>query len=143
MGIFPTHSGITGKTNVLMDFVQSVILSALSMMAEIANVRGMTRNSSSIMVIAATARPRFCQNQPCSFSNIGHVATTIMVAQIKELRNGLKIQKLAAISAPMNSTERVTRVISREVDVFIFVTSFLLSSYLHIPRPRDCITMSI
>jgi hypothetical protein len=47
-----------------------------------------------------------------------------MVAQIKELRKGLKIQKLAAISAPINRTASVTRVISREADVLLFIINY-------------------
>jgi len=44
-----------------------------------------------------------------------------MVAQIKAVRKGLKIQKLAASSAPMNRTANVILVISWEADTFLFV----------------------
>lgn len=65
------------------------------------------------------------------FTKTGHVVTTIMFAQIKEVRKGLKTQKLAAISAPINRTAKVMRVTSREADTFLFVTGFFLSIYLH------------
>jgi cell division FtsZ-interacting protein ZapD len=42
------------------------------------------------------------------------VATTIVVAQINARRKGRMIQKLAASSKPMKSTDRVMRAISRE-----------------------------
>jgi hypothetical protein len=82
------------------------------MMANIASVSGMTRTRSNITVITVTARLRLFQSQAWSFSRIGHVATTMMVAQIKEVRKGLKTQKLAAISEPMNRTASVIRVTS-------------------------------
>jgi len=44
----------------------------------------------------------------------GHVAATIMVAQMIESRKGHKIQTLAVMSAPMESTASVARVRSRE-----------------------------
>jgi hypothetical protein len=54
------------------------------------------------------------------------VATTIMVAQIKEVRKGFKTQKLTAISAPMKRTARVMRVTSRATDAFLFFINFFL-----------------
>ena len=86
----------------------------------------MTNTINNMTVITATASPRLCQSHASTFSSNGHVATTIMVAQIKEVRKGLKIQKLAAISAPMNRTARVILVTSREADTFLFVIGFLL-----------------
>jgi hypothetical protein len=47
----------------------------------------------------------------------------MMVAQIKEVMKGLNTQKLAAISAPMNRTARVMRVISLEAFTLLFVIS--------------------
>jgi hypothetical protein len=62
----------------------------------------------------------------------------MIVAQTKEVRNGLKIQKLAAISTPMKRTARVIRVMSREADAFIFATSFLFAFFpaLFIPSRK-------
>jgi len=45
---------------------------------------------------------------------IGHVVTTIMVAQTSAVRNGCSIQKLAAVRMPMKSTARVVRAMSGE-----------------------------
>jgi hypothetical protein len=58
----------------------------------------------------------------------------MMVAQIKAVRKGLKTQKLAAMSAPMNRTARVMRVTSREADTLLFVIGSLPSLY---PRNND------
>jgi hypothetical protein len=43
----------------------------------------------------------------------GHVATTIMVAQIIESRKGNRIQMLTAMSVPMQTMDSVTRLRSR------------------------------
>ena len=98
--------------NALRDLIQPAILSALSMMVNTARENGMTRTKRSMTVITVTARNRLCQSHACSFSRSGHVATTMMVAQMREVRKGFMIQKLAVISAPMNRTASVMRVMS-------------------------------
>jgi hypothetical protein len=129
--MFPIHSGIGGTVNVPMDLTQAAISSALSIMVNMARENGMTKTRSSMTVITTTARPRLCQSHACILSRSGHVATTMMVAQIKEVRKGFMTQKLAAMSVPMNRTDSVMRVTSREADTFVFLIGFLPSLYPH------------
>jgi hypothetical protein len=79
----------------------------------------------SAAVIIATAGPRRPESRAWSFNKTGHVATTISNAQIMELRKGLNIQKLAAMSILMKSTARVVWVTSRETLIVGFICSFL------------------
>ena len=72
-------------------------------------------------VITATASPRLFLNLAWIRSKIGHVATTIMVAHTIEVRNGLSIHKLAAISMAIKSTANVVLVMSRALRVVMLL----------------------
>jgi len=57
----------------------------------------------------------------------GHVATTIMVAQINEGRKGWRIQKTATMRMPISKTLSVVRVMSREAGlsmILLFLSDF-------------------
>src|SRR5262249_15188477 len=64
-------------------------------------------------VMMTTARLRLPQSRACTARKVGHVETTIIVAQIPASRNGRSTQKLASASPPMVSTPRTTRVRSQ------------------------------
>ena len=66
-----------------------------------------------------TASQRRPHSIACTRSMSGHVATTIMVAQITAGRNGRKIQNEVAMSPTMQSTASIVRVRSRRLVVMI------------------------
>jgi hypothetical protein len=82
-------------------------------------------------VITATASPRLFFIRAWSHSKRGHVATTIMVAQTIEVRNGRSIQKLAAMNTPIKSTASVVPVMSREPGVSTLICETLHAG--HVP----------
>ena len=59
--------------------------------------------------MTATAGARRPPNMLSTRRNIGQVATTIIVAQMKAPRNGDRIHSEPPISPPMNSTDSVMR----------------------------------
>src|SRR6266699_1743951 len=59
--------------------------------------------------MTATAIERLPPNYACTRSNIGQVATAIIVAQVDATKNGRTIQKLLRIRAPRASSCRVVR----------------------------------
>ena len=67
------------------------------------------QHSSHAAVMAATASFRRPQSHACSRRITGHVATTIIEAQMIAPRKGRRIQTVDAISATMNSTPSVVR----------------------------------
>ncbi len=84
--------------------------SAFSMMATMASKKGTINRISMTIVMAVTARPRFFHSRPSTFNMNGQVATTIMMAQMSDSKNGLIIQNVAAIRIPIQRTCRVIRV---------------------------------
>ena len=110
MGIPVTHPGRVNGICVPSVFTQAVIRSAFSMIATTASEKGTTNRSSMASVIAATASPRFPPSQPSTRNMSGQVAATIITAQMSDDRNGLMIQKLAAIRSPIQRTCSVARV---------------------------------
>ena len=77
-----------------------------------ASTSGTMKTSSITIVITTTAGARLPPSQPCMRSIIGQVATTIVMAQMKEARNGRRTQNEASVRPPMKSTLRVTRPMS-------------------------------
>ena len=78
-----------------------------------ASANGTANTSSKTAIIAAMASERRFHNRAWNHSSTGHVATTIMVAQIAAARNGRKIHSDATISAPRKIAPRSVRVSSR------------------------------
>ena len=81
--------------------------SDFSMMVATASKKGTITTIKISAVITATASPRLSLNRFWNQSKIGHVAITIMVAQMIEVRNGRSIQKQAVVSTPIKSTANV------------------------------------
>src|SRR5512143_383718 len=108
-----SHCGGDEMLNETSDLTRAVMFSALLKMVRIVSVTGTRTMSRIATVIIATASPRFFATIASSLSRIGHVAITITAAQIIEITKGRMIQKLAAMSTPMKSTERVVWVMSR------------------------------
>jgi len=106
MGIPRTHSGGGGRPESRRDFAQPTILSAFSTIVPRA-IRSGTKKTIS--------KPRYrCNGKtaltPQPLLHTQHErprATTIMVAQMIESRKGNKIQTLAVMSVPMESTASV------------------------------------
>ena len=96
-----------------MDFSPSTISSAFITIVPMASVNGTTNTSSRINVIAATASARRLHSRAWNQSMTGHVATTIIVAQMTAARNGRRIQNEVTISAPRKITPRTMPVSSR------------------------------
>ncbi len=71
-----------------------MIVSALSTSVWIASTSGTTKTRIIAPVMIVTARARL-RSRSCSLSIIGHVATTIIAAQMIDSRNGLRIQNEA------------------------------------------------
>jgi len=67
---------------------------------------GTISTKSSSTDIAVTAAQRRPPRWRCIQRISGQVATTIMIAQMIAPRNGCRIQRLAAMSPPVNSTPR-------------------------------------
>ena len=107
-----THSGGGGTLNPDSDLTHDAMSSDLTAMAVTAPKRGTTMTISSINVMTAAAYRRRPQRIFWSLRRTGHVATTMIVAQIMDVRKGRSIQKLAAIRIPMNSTASIVRVMS-------------------------------
>ena len=70
-------------------------------------------------VITITARTRRPPRRLCTARIMGHVATTIMVAQISAGRNGRSTQNVAAISPPSVTTASRIRVTSHDKDAAV------------------------
>ena len=109
MGSVPSHSGGGGMVNDRTLAAHSTISPALETIVPVASDSGRTSTSSHVAVMAATARFRLPQSHACSRRITGHVATTIIEAQMIAPRKGRRIQTVDAISATMNRTPRVAR----------------------------------
>jgi hypothetical protein len=72
-----------------------------------------------MVVIAATASERLPPSRAWTRSRTGHVATTIMIAQVMAGRNGCAIQTQLAMSAPSASSWKVVRARSGDRGVLI------------------------
>src|SRR5262249_1872569 len=132
-GSRPTQSGGGGTDQVASCCTPPAMSSEYEMIVVRAKVSGTSRPSSNTTVITATASPRRPHSTDCARTSSGHVATTIMIAQTTAGRNGRKIQKLATIMPPMNSTPSVTRARSRETYVSITVLSLTIRSSELVP----------
>src|ERR1044072_5361461 len=104
MGMLATHSGGEGVFKEVRDFVHSTISSTFDTIVPIAKVSGTINTQSKSSVITASAKERLPHNQSWIFVIIGHVATTMVVAQTSAPRNGKRIQ----IEAPMRLTIKST-----------------------------------
>ena len=91
------------------DLAQLAISSALATIVPIAAENGATKTSSSATIIAVTASQRLPQSRACAATISGQVDTTIIVAQMVAARNGRRIQNVAKIIPPRNSTARTMR----------------------------------
>ena len=93
-------------------------------------------------VIAATATPRFPPSHPSTRNMSGQVAATIITAQMSDDRNGLMIQKVAAIRSPIQRTCSVARVKSGGESLCIVISlprfSFGGKSFFAWYHHRDC-----
>jgi hypothetical protein len=98
--------------NVASELPKAAISPPLATRVATASDKGTMRTSRSRRVITATARERLPPNRSWSFSRIGHVVTTIVVAQRAATRKGTRIQNVATMSVPMKSTASVARVTS-------------------------------
>ena len=92
---------------------------ALATMVPVASDSGRTSTSSHAVVMAATASFRRPQSHACSCRIMGHVATTIIAAQMIAPRKGRRIQTVDAISVTMSSTPRVARGRSGREDILV------------------------
>ena len=92
--------------------VHPLIVSALSTSAWIASTSGTTntRTIAPDMIVTASARLRILC---CSLSIIGHVATTIIAAQMIASRNGRRTQNEPPMRIAISSTARKVRAKSR------------------------------
>lgn len=70
-----------------------------------------------------TAPQRLPPSRACRPTMIGHVATTIIVAQTVAPTNGNNTHRLAVIIKPMNTTPSVMRVMSRDAGLSVFIYS--------------------
>src|SRR4030095_16705989 len=107
-GIVDSHCGGSGMANAVRDFDHSAIRPAFSTMLAAPKKNGTSRISMSAIVITTTAHERRPPSKCWVWSNSGHVATEIMVAQVDAIRNGRTIQKLLTINtASARSWQRV------------------------------------
>ena len=116
-GIAPSQAGGGGTSKLDSDFTQPAIRSAFDTMVPMASQRGTTRTQRRTTVITATASDRRPQSRPWMEIINGQVAVTIVTDQIAAPRNGLRIQSDVPSRAPMKSTARKVRVMSRWVSV--------------------------
>ena len=93
---------------------------ALATIVPAASDNGRTSTSSHTVVMAATASFRLAQSHPSSRRIMGHVATTIMAAQMIAPRKGRMIQTVDASSVTMSNTPRVARGRSGREDVVVY-----------------------
>ena len=113
-GMRESHSGGGGIDAVASVRTHSVIVSLLSTSVWIARTSGTTNTRTIAPDMIVTARARL-RSQACSLSIIGHVATTIIAAQMIESRNGRRIQNEAPMRITISSTASTVRVRSRWV----------------------------
>src|SRR5690242_6731842 len=90
-GIFTSQSGGGGIDAVASERIQRVIVSTLATSVCTASSSGTTKTSSIAPDITITAGARRWK-AACTLSINGHVATTIIVAQTSDSRNGLSTQ---------------------------------------------------
>ena len=96
------------------DFDHSTTSGVCSTTTTMPTAIGATTMTIIASVITATARPRRPPRRPCTARITGHVATTIMVAQISAGRNGRSTQNVAAINPPIATTASRIRVTSHD-----------------------------
>ena len=116
-GSVPSHAGGAGIVNERRLAAQSTISPALETIVPMASDSGRTSTSSNAPIIAATASFRLPQSQTWSCRITGHVATTIIEAQMTAPRKGRRIQIVNAISTTMIRTPSVARGRSAEGSV--------------------------
>jgi hypothetical protein len=88
---------------------------------------GAARMSAMTSVMTVTARARLPQRLAWAARSMGHVAITIIVAQIPASRNGRSTQKLAIVNAAMVITPRTIRVRSQ-------LRAAVFTSFMAFPR---------
>src|SRR5512137_2777658 len=108
-GILSSHSGAGGSCICGSRSSNATKASAWLRIAWSATPSGKSRMASRPSDITATAGVRRPPHALSTRSIIGHVATTIIVAQMKAARNGARIYSEPPISPPMNSTDSVIR----------------------------------
>src|SRR5262245_19930833 len=124
-GMLSTHAGGGGRSNVRSDRAPAAIASACETAAPMARVSGRRSRRKSAPVITRTASARRFQRRAWTRSRAGHVATTIVVAQMMAGRNGSRMRSESATSARMKSTAKTTRGMSRGASVAIASRSYL------------------
>ena len=89
--------------------------------------------------MTATAKPRLPPINVCRRSMRGHVATTIVTAQTKAGRNGLRMKKLATMRATKKITTSIVPVRSREGGVLVIGKVPLQCPVESALRPVSCL----
>ena len=111
-GMLAIHGGGGPRPWVRKDCNTEGLRWAASINTLIATASGTTSTTSttSVMITAATERrpPTTC----CSRTSVGHVATAMVVAQTRALRNGSSVHALPTIKMAMTRTNRTMRVMS-------------------------------
>ena len=119
----PSHSGGGGMVNDRQLAAHAPISPALETIVPAASDNGRTSTSSHTVVMTATANLRLSQSHPWTCRIMGHVATTIMEAQMIAPRKGRRIQTVDASSVTMSNTPRVARGRSGREDMFVYPSS--------------------
>ena len=109
MGTVPSHSGGAGMVNDVSVVAQSTITPALETIVPMASSSGRTTSSSNAPVMATTANVRLPHSHACRYRMTGHVATTIIEAQMIAPRKGRRIQIVNVIRTTMIRTPSVAR----------------------------------
>ena len=112
-GIEPSQAGGGGTSKVDSDFTKLVIRCSFDTIVSMDSQRGTTSKQRRTTVITATASDRRPQSRPWMETIKGQVAVTIVTDQIAAPRNGLRIHSDVPSRAPMKSTAKKVRVMSR------------------------------
>ena len=89
--------------------VHATISSAFDTTVTVASESGRTSTSNHAESMAATARRLLPHSQVCNRCTIGHVAITMVAAQMIAPRNGRRIHNVDTMSATIRRTPRVAR----------------------------------
>ena len=109
-----THSGGGGIGEVVSVCIQPEMVSVFSARVSIISSTGAKNTTSMASDITATASARR-RNRACTLSIKGQVATTIIIAQTNDNRNGRSTQNDARISITISSTANTERGTSRSI----------------------------
>jgi hypothetical protein len=116
-----THFGGSGNSTDSRLRNSAVIPPALCTIVISASSTGTKTASRRMTVTTATASFRRPPRAASSLRKNGHEATVTMVAQSIAIRNGLRTQKLDAMSSASNSTDRVVWVRSDDAVLSAFI----------------------